>query len=104
MRPSRSTIVACVRWSKPAGVGTHWKPNSAAIALSVSGEGVAKVQRGSPIPCFLANSRIAIGESNGRLKPMVSTWKASSPTALRPLSTASARNLVVVGQTWKQPV
>lgn len=70
----------------------------------MSGEGVANVQRASPSPCFSANSRIAVGESNGRLKPIVSTLKLSSPTALRAAPTASPRNFVVVGHTWKQPV
>jgi hypothetical protein len=59
---------------------------------------------GASMRICCANARIAGGESNGWLKPMLTTLNASAPKSWLNLATASASERVVVGQIWKQPV
>jgi hypothetical protein len=85
-------------------VASKLKPNARASAATSFGSGLRNSQRGSETRFWRANAPIASGVSKGWLNPMLTTWKASGPSASRACFTAFARYCVATGQAWKQPV
>jgi hypothetical protein len=75
MRPSASTKLTWLRWSKPAVVGTKLKPKFCVNSSTMAAAGLRNSQLGRLMPCWVAKAFIASGESKGWLKPMLTMLK-----------------------------